>query len=474
MVDILFKKGLIAIETKKCSQCEKSYPLDIEYFALRQGSKDGFRGTCRKCQNINTDILRYKNKYGINLINGISDYDVIQWYKWTTIEKTSNGKLINRIPYEFQNEIQYIKIWKYVILDILKYDNKEKLLHFNSDQIKHYSISFCASMRNNKSYTCYEIISLCFPQFDIREWEMQNTTPHYFKDKQNVYYALEWMFNKNNYTIEDVKSCKVNRLTLVENNLYVITELYNKNITDLYIWFCQKYFSIALSYSDFRVKTIGYWNSKDNCDLELKRYVKSLFDQELINEVNFKNSLAKFFNAKWLYLNGYTYLVNANYKNYNTAVFYDWLNELYPEWDLKPSDFKLFIGIDGKSILDSAEEKFVFDYIYQDFFINSIKSIGTKRNKKYMFIDEDRKYYPDFVIEYYNGKLLNKPIIIEYYGLYNDKSVFGYYKEYKDKTIKKDLYFKNNPDINYIGIFPKSLKCNLSDIKDELFLFLAS
>ena len=50
---------------KKCSKCKEEKPLTIEFFALRvnEGSKNGFRGVCRKCQNKRALELKRK-KYG--------------------------------------------------------------------------------------------------------------------------------------------------------------------------------------------------------------------------------------------------------------------------------------------------------------------------------------------------------------------------------------------------------------------------
>tara|TARA_R100000908_G_C3745602_1_gene141040 strand:- start:61 stop:1737 length:1677 start_codon:yes stop_codon:yes gene_type:complete len=53
------------VSSQKCSKCKEEKPLTIEFFALRvnEGSKNGFRGVCKKCQNKRALELKRK-KYG--------------------------------------------------------------------------------------------------------------------------------------------------------------------------------------------------------------------------------------------------------------------------------------------------------------------------------------------------------------------------------------------------------------------------
>ena len=46
------------MESKVCSKCGKEKPLTVEYFQLRNGSKDGFRNDCKVCKEL-YDKKRY-------------------------------------------------------------------------------------------------------------------------------------------------------------------------------------------------------------------------------------------------------------------------------------------------------------------------------------------------------------------------------------------------------------------------------
>ena len=101
--------------------------------------------------------------------------------------------------------------------------------------------------------------------------------------------------------------------------------------------------------------------------------------------------------------------------------------------------------------------------------------MGGKRVGKYIFVDKNSiysKYCPDYVVEYIeidSKKVkLNKPIIIEYYGMYDEKCVNSkILTNYKKKTIAKEEFYRNNSDIYYIGIYPNDIK-NKSEELDKL------
>jgi hypothetical protein len=138
----------------------------------------------------------------------------------------------------------------------------------------------------------------------------------------------------------------------------------------------------------------------------------------------------------------------------------------------------MIVAKDG-SELDSFQERDVYEYIQNNDIFKYIKSIGKKRKGKYIFaLDETyeyEKFCPDFVIEYIyknNKKIkLAKPIILEYYGMYDKNTKHQVFKNYIQKTLIKEQYYKTNKDIYYIGIFPDDTKNNFEGLAKKLGSF---
>lgn len=135
------------------------------------------------------------------------------------------------------------------------------------------------------------------------------------------------------------------------------------------------------------------------------------------------------------------------------------------------------------NIFYSKDERKVFEYIKSIDMFKYIKAIGSNHQKqgKYAFNITDtninyKVFYPDFVIEYININnnkiLLDKPLILEYYGIYNKKRKNNkVINNYRYKTKIKDKYYKNNKDIYYIGIIPKDLHYHYKKLNDKLNAF---
>ena len=111
------------------------------------------------------------------------------------------------------------------------------------------------------------------------------------------------------------------------------------------------------------------------------------------------------------------------------------------------------------SRFDSKEEVMVYKYIKCDLKLNINKNTVHKfNNKKY-----NESYVPDFYIEY-----KCKKIIIEYFGMYRDRSSNDVYTNYKNKTHRKNEYYKSNSNICFIDLYPNDLKNNFAGVRKKL------
>jgi len=156
-------------------------------------------------------------------------------------------------------------------------------------------------------------------------------------------------------------------------------------------------------------------------------------------------------------------------------MLYEIISKSYPEYDIKECEMSDFIGCDNLTALNSNEEKTVFDFIYEVLKIKSIKGIGLNRKQKYRYVlpkdSIDFAYIPDFVIETVNGVVLDKPVIIEYYGMYNTENKHPIYTKYVAKTHRKNKFYKSKQDIYFIELYPEDLLNSCSGVRKKLTSF---
>lgn len=161
------------------------------------------------------------------------------------------------------------------------------------------------------------------------------------------------------------------------------------------------------------------------------------------------------------------------FKNY-----YEWCCLAFPEyakyWSLK--DFEECIAFDDTKC-DSKQELMVYEFLKRDMNIKYLKNIGKNRTGKYIFevndISKYKKLCPDFIIEYDNNRnKLNKPIIIEYYGMYEENNKNERFIIYKKKTNYKNKFYKSLKSIDFIALYPDDIKNNYNGIKEKIKLYL--
>lgn len=196
------------------------------------------------------------------------------------------------------------------------------------------------------------------------------------------------------------------------------------------------------------------WNSK-------KYRVKSLKELVLyrLKLKDLKNSIPKTLSRTSLSSLGYSKFATVRDKYYKNSInFYEWAIETFPEYkdDWSMESFgKVYIAFDGAKC-NSNEERVLYEFIKNNLTSNII-ALGYERDGEYVYklpeYSQDNKYCPDFVIEGYG-----KPIIIEYFGMYNYSNTFDFAIEYNKKTHRKNIFFKRRDDIQYVDIYPSDLK----------------
>jgi hypothetical protein len=356
--------------TRECTNCKVVY-------MNKQLSK-----FCNECKKINGQINNYKIRYGIqlNFNTFLNGYNIIQWYRWTNLEKTPNGKFLCQIPTIFITEKFVGIITRYVINDILNYRTREKVLTFSQKDMNKYKIGFSKTPFVLNSPM--SLLRLAFPELDIQNWEL--------KHAGNGVWANYDIF------LQAVHHYYFNILS-AEDKIEIDVAFSDSNVTSL---FCKLQ----------RAKELHYY------DVEWEHILRDV------------GVIKKFKNRAFSY--------------------------------------------DGTK-MGSFEEAIIYNFIHNEMGIKDLKSIGFKKEGKYIFNvrledNEDKFYAPDFVIEKVEEIIFKKPIIIEYYGLLSPSNENKMLKMYKEKVKRKNKYYNESENIIFVDIYPRDLKKRMVSIRDKI------
>ena len=118
---------------------------------------------CRKCCSKIQEISKIKKKYGIVLDfdKYYNTYDIIQWYRWTCLEKTPNGKRLGNLPNTLRTEDNIKTICYYVIEKVLNFKNREDKLKLSINLMNKYRIMFNKVFYVNSAY---ELLNYLYPE----------------------------------------------------------------------------------------------------------------------------------------------------------------------------------------------------------------------------------------------------------------------------------------------------------------------
>lgn len=466
-----------------CDFCKKEIVKRKYVYYLKTKDNNDYRDCCDKCaterkNNFGTigsrsqiqkiEYKEYNEKYNINVDENTS---IIEWWK-LSYYGNNEGKKILQIPNLLFTEDNIKIVCEYVLEKELKYKNREDFLKINTIIMHKYKIAFHHFDKIQSSPI--KLLRFCYPEYDFQEFELNRTSGNYYKNDNNKVKAIDYVINKYNITLEDVLN---NKFNLDSNQIMSsIYHKYFKGYHEFWKWYYNKK-DIIIRDLDFRIKPNNFWESETNRNEALKDLI--------FNKLNIKNiekDIPKYINGVYLKIE-YPGIIQVCNKYYGSTNFYKWCINIFPKYKnvwTEENFGKIYLAFDG-SKCNSMEERILYEFIKKE--INKyIKAIGISRNKKYRFdISEDDRYnkiYPDFVIEYIDKNNIKtqfkKPIIIEYYGLYNENHNNKISKIYYEKTIFKENFYKSRDDIYYIGIFPKDFKKKFQGVREKLTSFFMS
>ncbi len=399
-------------------------------------------------------IRKYLIQYNILLDSQklIDTFSEIEWYEFML-----EGR-IKRIPNDITSSKEnWRKIMRHVAFVKCNMSSKSEILSIDKRFLEKYKLT---TIKYTIDQKIYKILQFCFPEYDIKPWELPLTGRRYFEKDENIIEAIDYFLESNNLTLDDIMEMNGFIPLLSANGLSCLTNTRFNGVFDMLDWYFKKK-NIEYLVHNHYYKPMNYWSDINNIKLQIEMYIDYLFKNNLVN--NAKQDIPYYFSTNVISETKYSGIINAVQKYMGIGNVLVLIDEMYPEFDIDINEH-LIIGIDNNSILNSLEEKKVFDYIYQTLGIKSIKAIGLRKSTNFTNHITKERYCPDFIIE----GLLDKPIIIEYFGLYQPNNKNTLFVDYLNKTHRKNEFFNSLQSIYYIDLYPKDLKNECIGIKEKL------
>ena len=460
--------------TKNIKKSNKSRWTKEEIYILKNNEGKSIESLLLLLPNKNyTNIYSKAKKLNIKLIskeNYWKDEEILILKQFEYSNKTINDILLllpNRSKHAIEKELSKLKI-TLKDPDTIPYSSTNEWMR--KDSRRRFYKKYGIEIDNKISVIKYDIFQWWkWVYYGTPNGEYLNMIPYEFKTEENIKKLCRFI-------IENIIGLN-NKISLV-NNSYFKMFLEYKMFFEIFAGMTL-YDILNFIYPEYNIKpydlknvSLKYWQSKQNFD----EYINYVLNEVIkINELtNIKKELPIFFKYNRLDSRIENVLIYIRkYHHYKNIL--ECLNILHPEYNLEPKDFSIYTGIDGKSTFYSFEEKIVFDFIYTNLNLKTIKAIGSGKKSKYRFYPnngQDEYYCPDFYLDVINSIKLDKPLIIEYYGLFDEKSNYKLLVYYREKTIRKEIYYSNNKNIYYVGLYPKDLKNNCQGIRNKINNFI--
>lgn len=358
------------------------------------------------------------------------------------------------------------KIWRdKQLVTMIRYYNTNYNIHTNDIVIKYYKIKGIKHPISNR---------------EICEFDFTRHKSGFFDEQDNIIKAIKYYCEKccdDNILecLNDTESLK--KWTFKYFNQQQVSKVfgYSRYCNSIYELLIKAYPSIKDNKTLFEWE----WTQCNNSNIDfLVKMLREYVLYRMNNIIDSPKDAPSYLNSSYFdiaFPKMNKHITRKRFKNY-----YEWACLSFPEYkDIwKPEDFNIIISSDGK-IFDSYEERDVYEFIKSQPIFKYIKSIGKNRSGKYVFKPNNDKYgsfCPDFVIEYIeidSKKFkLKKPIILEYYGMYEENHKNIVFKKYKEKTLEKEEFYKNNKDIYYIPIYRSDIKNGYEGLAEKLDLFI--
>jgi len=271
-------KKIKILKVTICKYCGKERLLKSEF---KNRTK-----ICKECWKKLNNIDSYKNKYGIelNFDKMYNTYSSIDWWKFTYYG-TPNGNKMKQVPYEILSSKTMINsILKYVIMNEMCFDNRNKILNIVLNDFKKYRLN---GMLYKFHKSIYELIIYLFPDYNIKQWELSATTDNCWDIKENANDYLKWFIKEKlgvdniiDFKSEIPKIFTIGELRRI--NEHILNHIiHTKNYYNSYYeWFNTLFPELKLSPDDFK-EHISKDGKRLNSLEELKVYETIKYDLKI-------------------------------------------------------------------------------------------------------------------------------------------------------------------------------------------------
>jgi hypothetical protein len=507
------------INFKICTKCKRNLPCHDWFYAKHKNGKFGRDSECKECQSSEEHEGKYKFEnylFSIEMIDinlFINNYrkmsinQLMQYYnvslsqikkittklnlnKFQTVETLKEEEII--FMYEslrhneinsfingiFKNENNIILLIRYLINNILKWDRIKICMNLNSQTFANNNL---ASLFAIKGFDIYKYINKSFADYKIMPWELQSSSVgnNFWNDK-TINNALLWLKNKlkEDKNIDNIHQAGVygfkNIVKTYNLDGLCTIKFKSNNIIMLESVFNEKYNKIEMLKINYKLK-----NFKEEI---INRKQENIIYKILDEYYNLDNIGKKLINSIICFCeNEKRFPVEKDLKTKNNYIgrkqYYKYFGE--ESWTsiynyIIPLQQYRLIAFDN-TFCDSLEELKVYEFLKKQMNLTYIINNSQTRSGKFIYYPKSKKYNkfcPDFAIEYinYNNKKIKllKPIIIEYYGMYDNKSNNEIWKNYRIKTKYKNKFYKSINNIIFIDLYSMDLKNNYEGIKNKI------
>ena len=183
--------------------------------------------------------MNYKNYYSMEPI------DV-----WNLVRRNK----LPTFPPRYLDKESCILLVRTLFIDELQL-SREKILKTNLRFLSKYQLG---GVRIHLGCKMYDILTKCFPELDIKCWELSNVYPNFWKNKKNRTDFIKWVAKKENldlYNIEDIKKLSIKTINKYGGSIPI------KEAGGL---FALIYPAIPkkLNIKEWQVMKVGIWNKE--------------------------------------------------------------------------------------------------------------------------------------------------------------------------------------------------------------------
>lgn len=300
---------------------------------------------------------------------------------------------------------------------------------------------------NHFNDSIYQAIDFLYPS-KFKKWEFLNMKG---LDKKEVIESVQWLF-------QDKLKVEIKNIPIIARK-----ELFEKHslMSDIVKHFGSYKLAIIEAFPDanfhhwsFHQLEQGFWLKEENRILILKE----LIEDDL--QLNPKD-IPKYINNEYLLLNQGNKFISACEKYFDSS-FYNWVNTCYPNLFTEDEYNQIAFQHRPSREFDSVGEYQIFQFV-NDVLGMDIVYCGRKSKYKLHNKQEGENYIPDFMIDH--------DILCEYYGFYSPRPTTQYFKDYIEKTHRKNAFYKRYcPDnkLYFLELYEEDLLDNFQGLRDKL------